>query len=639
MSTNHSVDRRSFLKAAFAVSAGAAIPAMGLTGCASQETLPETGATEATAASAPLTDEERLASITDPAYMGADVNYAGHAVEIGTGKQGQIANQVMIDHHAAFEPHLEKITDRIYSAIGNALSNSTMVIGDTGLIIIDTGECVETANMDLELFRTVTDLPVKAVIYTHTHYVGGTQAYVPFENPDNIPIIAQERFMEAMTSPLTEKSGMFIDRGMTMLANYLPYEGEDGSVGGGTGAFFANPYVENPTSGFVPPNTIIPFDKEETVMEIDGLTFHFNPTVADDVSNINLYIEEENTLITNQLWCVFWNMYTLRGDAYRNPVNNLTCIDHLRELHADNMVSVHGLPVLGRDNVEVEMKRYRDGIQFVYDQTIRFMNKGMAPDEIVAQVKMPADLIEGPLNKPVYGEIEHYVRGVYSGIVGWFGHDPIELHPVAKSFSSGKIVEAMGGAEAVVEEALHVLEDKQYAWAATLATYVLDVDPEHAGARAAKAQACRMMARVTEATNTRHWYMTTALDLEGKLDRSIAESYVTKDKLSAAPRRLMLDMLRVSIVPEKAQGMNESFTLTYTDEGVSNSMIIGNCVGEIIEGKIDSPTAELQLTYPTMLSIAVKEKSLASCIESGEATVVGDADKFQEIVGIFEMPL
>lgn len=635
MQENLSVNRRSFLKGALALTAGAALPAALLAGCSSQSSGAQSGKTP----SAPMDEAARAAAITNPAYMGSAKNYAGQDVVIGVGAQGQIANQKMIDHHIAFEPHLEKVTDRIYSAVGNALSNSTIIIGDTGIIVIDTGDCIETAELDLELFRTVTDLPVKALIYTHSHYVSGAQAYIPADNPDNIPIIAQERLMEALTSPLTETSTVFVDRGFTTLGSYLPFEGEDGSVGGGVGAFFTNPYIENPTSGFIPPTTLIPVSDEWTVMNIDGLTLHFNPTFADEFANINIYVEEENTVITNQIACAFWNMYTLRGEVYRDPVNNLVCIDRLIDLNPQNLVPVHGIPLLGNKLAVAEMKRYRDGIQFIYDQTIRFMNKGYAPDDIVNAVAMPTVLIEGPYNQPFYGEVEHHVRGVYRGIIGWFGNDPLELHPVKKSFASGKIVEAMGGAKAVIDEANRVLEDGQYAWAATLATYVLDTDPESADAKQAKAQAFRKMGQVTEATNTRHWYMTKALELEGSLDTSIAASYVTKDKLTAAPRTLVLDMLRVSIDPEKAKGVEESLVITYTNENASNSMTIRNCIGQVTEGSIESPSIELQLDYGTMLEIVTKEKTLSSCLESGEATLIGDEGTFKALFEIFEMKL
>lgn len=636
MTQSRTMERRTFLAGALAATAATVLPLGALSGCAEGE--PSKAAATQTQQTS-LTEEERASAISDPSYMGGSTNFCGQDVTIGTGKYGQKANQVMIDQHAKYEPHLEKVTDRIYTAIGNSLSNSTIVIGDTGMIVIDTGENQETAELDLELFRTVTNLPASAVIYSHNHYANGTTAYVPADNPDNVPIVAQELFMQGLLSPLTETATSYVDRAHTMLGSYLPLEGEDGSVGGGLGAYYNNPFVESHTPGLIPPNTLIPANEHMVEMKIDGLTFQFFPTASDSVDNINIYIVEENTIVTNQAWGVLYNMYTLRGEAYRDPVKMLEAIDTLIALEADNVVSVHALPLLGRESVSKELVLQRDCMQFVYDQTIRYMNKGYDPDQIVAAVKIPAYMVEGAITLPVYGEIEHFVRGVYRGLVGWFANDPIELHPVAKSFESAYFVQLAGGADKLVEEANRVLEDNQFAWAATLATHVLNAEPEHAGAKAAKAQACRKMAQITEATNTRHWYMTKAWELEGKLDKSVAPAAVTKDKLAAAPRTLVLDMLRVSIVPEKALDMNESLVITYSDESTSNSMTIRNCIGQVTEGRVENPSVEIVLPYDLMLDIVLKAKSFDECLQNGDIAIEGDPAKLETIMSVCEMQL
>ncbi|MEG2262650.1 MAG: alkyl sulfatase dimerization domain-containing protein, partial [Raoultibacter sp.] len=621
------------LRGAAATAAAFVIPAT-LAGCGNENS----GAAGKAASSKPLTDEQRALATPDPSYMGGKINYCGQEVKVGTGKYGQIANQKMIDHHVPFDPpQLVKVTDRIYTSVGNSLSNSTLVIGDTGIIVIDTGDCIEAAQMDFDAFRKVTDKPVVAVIYTHSHYCNGTRAYIP-EGSD-IPVITQERLMEALTNTMNERGGFFVERGYHMFGAFLPLEGEDGSVGGGTGAFLFNPHVKNPTTGFVAPTETIPFNESMVEKKIDGLTFRFFPSVADDVGNINMYVVEEDTVIANQLWGVFWNMYTIRGQEYRDPINSTKCIDTLIALDPENFVSVHGMPVLGHDKVIDQMTRYRDGIQFVYDQTIRYMNKGFGPDDIVAKVRIPEHLVSGQLSQAVYGEIEHYVRGVYSGLVGWFGADAIELHPISKAFASERIVAAMGGKEAVIAEANHVLEDKQYVWAATLATYVLDIDKENKDAKKAKAQAFRKIAQVTEATNTRHYYMTQALELEGTLDRSLAPAWITKDKLMAAPRDLILNIMRVALIPEKLNDINEVWVLTFADEGVSNTLHIRNNIGCVVPGKADKPTVELSVAYPDMLGAYLKETSIEKLISSGKATVTGDKAALDTILAACEVKL
>lgn len=635
MSKESPMGRRTFLAGALAATAAAALPLGVLSGCT-----PAGGSGSKERVRIGLSDEERAAITPDPSYMGAKTNFCGQEAVVGTGENGEAANQVMLDQQAKYLPaHLVKITDRIYTAIGNALSNSTMIIGDTGIIVVDTGECRETAELDLQLFRTVTDKPVVAVIYTHCHYTGGTTAYLPAGNPDNVPVIAQEKFMEALLSPFTETATSYVDRAHTMFGDYLPLEGEDGRTSCGIGPFYSNPYVDSFTPGFIPPNKLVPVAQKETVETIDGLTFHFYPTASDSADNINIYVEEERTIVTNQAWGVMYNMYTLRGEKYRDPVKMIKALDVLRALDADNLVSVHALPVLGAQKVDSELTLQRDAMQFVYDQTVRYLNKGYTPDQIVAAIKVPEFMANGDMTRPVYGEFEHYVRGVYSGIVGWFDGNALELHPVSKAHESAYIMGLAGGADAMLADAERALEDSQYAWAATLATHVLNVDAENSSAKALKAQAFRKMGQISQASNTRHWYHTEAWALEGKLDKTKVPPVITKDKLMAAPRTLVLDMLRVSIDPAKAEGMSESLVVTYTDEGVSSSMIVRNCIGAVVEGRVDSPSAELKLPYAAMLDIVTGARSFEECLKAGEAAVEGDQAKFESIMGICEMKL
>ena len=48
----------------------------------------------------------------------------------------------------------------------------------------------------------------------------------------------------------------------------------------------------------------------------------------------------------------------------------------------------------------------RDAIQFVHDQTVRLMNKGLAPREIAARVKLPPHLATHPYLIEYYGTVE-----------------------------------------------------------------------------------------------------------------------------------------------------------------------------------------------------------------------------------------
>ena len=64
----------------------------------------------------------------------------------------------LVAHPAYFEKEIVKLADNVYQAFGFAASNVYMIIGDDGLIIVDTSETTAAAENILAEFRKITDL-------------------------------------------------------------------------------------------------------------------------------------------------------------------------------------------------------------------------------------------------------------------------------------------------------------------------------------------------------------------------------------------------------------------------------------------------------------------------------------------------
>ena len=62
----------------------------------------------------------------------------------------------------------------------------------------------------------------------------------------------------------------------------------------------------------------------------------------------------------------------------------------------------------------------RDGIQLVHDQTVRYMNKGLYPNEITRKVYLPPYLTEHPFLQEFYGTVEWSIKAVFANYMGWF---------------------------------------------------------------------------------------------------------------------------------------------------------------------------------------------------------------------------
>ena len=92
----------------------------------------------------------------------------------------------------------------------------------------------------------------------------------------------------------------------------------------------------------------------------------------------------------------------------------------MRTLKPKLMVPQHTRPVEGEDEIMDILTSYRDAIQIVHDQTVRYMNKGLYPDEITQKVVLPPHLANHPYLIEYYGTVEWSVKAVFCNYMGWF---------------------------------------------------------------------------------------------------------------------------------------------------------------------------------------------------------------------------
>lgn len=69
-----------------------------------------------------------------------------------------------------------QVIDGLYKAVGYSFGHTTILEGDTGMVIVDTTESTATASVILEDLRKITDKPITGIIYTHygSDHIQGT---------------------------------------------------------------------------------------------------------------------------------------------------------------------------------------------------------------------------------------------------------------------------------------------------------------------------------------------------------------------------------------------------------------------------------------------------------------------------------
>lgn len=102
--------------------------------------------------------------------------YMGGPVELVKAPNGAIANKRILDgitEVAWVEPTIEEPVEGIWVFGGYGLAPIAVIDTDEGLIAFDTGDTTHDGELLLEAIRTVSDKPVKVIIYGHSYRARG----------------------------------------------------------------------------------------------------------------------------------------------------------------------------------------------------------------------------------------------------------------------------------------------------------------------------------------------------------------------------------------------------------------------------------------------------------------------------------
>ncbi len=550
----------------------------------------------------------------------------------------------MTEHSRKMVQQVYKVTDNVYSAVGFGGANSVMIVGRDGIIIVDTMESVDAAKGVLAEFRKITDKPVKAIVYTHNHsdHTMGVKAFTTEEDvkTGRVDIYAHETMMNTVISNASV-IGPILGLRSAYTFGVMLETGPEGKINQGLG-----PQMLFGQRSFIAPTKTF---KDSLDVEIAGVKMRliYAPSETDD--EIIVWLPEQNLLQTAEVIQgeTFPNVHTIRGTAYRDPVKWFKTIDLMRRLQPEHIAPSHGRPMSGKDKIEEMLTAYRDAIQYVHDQTVRQMNKGLTPDEIAETVAhLPPHLAGHPWLGEFYGTVRHSVRQIYQGYLGWFGGDPTTLDPTPRLEQSKRYLELMGGRDAVFKAAQTAAGKGDHQWAAELLTHVIRTNPTDQDARKLKANALRQLAYKTENTNWRNWYITSARELDGTLNQAVAVgamiSVGAPEIMRQLPVSKFLEALTVRLDPVKSANAHLTAVFRITDTGQSYALEVRRGVAQLHEPFDESGALKasftLNLTLAQMQRIIARQATFATLLQSGEIKAEGNSALLVNFNSFFDPP-
>jgi len=503
----------------------------------------------------------------DPAPLSA--SFAPDDTAVATGPRGQRGHHSAVAHAQRLAERFYTVRPGVWTLVGNGLSNQTFVLGPEGVIAIDTGESIQEMQCALDRLRQVTDAPIVAVIYTHFHYVAGTRA-IP--GAQTLPIWSHAR-VEANRQRTSGEIAPMYQRGLVQQFGIrMADAGEDGVVSVGLGPWFRNPAHAPFTTGFLPPTQV--FDRATTAT-IAGLRVEFTPAPSDADDSVTLWFPELGVAVNNLVWPALFNVFAIRGEEYRDPRVLLTGLDHLHALKAEHLVGAHGPPLSGAAEIDAVVTDYRDAIQYLWDQTVRGLNKGLSADELTQFVQLPARFDRSYFTQQFYGLVEHHVRQIQTGLIGWFDGVESSLFPMPPMDKARRLIEGFGGRDAVRQQSVQALADNDVRWALELATWLVRsqhnphgrLDGGSAEDRQQLAAVLRTIAQRSTAANIRNWCLTRALELDGHLDLARQRVHGFRAAEVLAQPANAVHVLRVLLDPQRAQAVDTHIGFAFNTGG------------------------------------------------------------------------
>ena len=562
------------------------------------------------------------ASVTEPEVVSTP--------ETGFEPEVVPANPKLVELSKDFEQNICEVTDGVYVAVGYARANPVLIEGTDGLIVIDPAESETAAKIvkaayNEQLDNIFSKKPVKAIIYTHYHdcHIHGAAVFAGNDSPE---IIAHESLAKNLFSPPGAVYSLIFPIKAYRAIKYmgLKFQQDPGYFVNG-GIF---PFSIPGPSGYLPPTKTVQDKLETNIAGVDLVLLHV-PGETSDI--ICVWLPEKKVLVQiGDFYKSFPAITTMRGASFRNPLDYIKSIDRMRSLNAEYMVLIHGgKPLVGAENISRTLTNYRDGLQFVHDQTVQNMNKGLTPKEIIEVIKLPPHLANEPYLQEYFGQMDRDICQIFLQYLGWYTGKSRDLFPISLNEEAQEMAELAGGVEQLAAKAQEALNEGKLEWALILADDVLVLNPDHTGARAVKNSAMISLAEETYNAQTRNYILSEYLDETGQVSIPIPDFSDIDDALVAPmPMDTLFGIMAVGLNASKS--LDESIIvglhltdLTNTTEPADYTMHLRRGILEVQPQIPDNPEFILTAESLVWKNVVLGKLDPLEAVSNGDIMVQG----------------
>jgi glyoxylase-like metal-dependent hydrolase (beta-lactamase superfamily II) len=305
-----------------------------------------------------------------------------------------------------------EVASGIFQASG--VGNSFALTTPDGNVIFDTGLIIQSSEQVAKLKAMIGDAEPKKIILSHSHadHVGGTRLW----DRGQAELIAHEEFEEEQRY-LTELNPYLHQRNRVL----FPWIPESPRT-----------LVGMNFRGLTPDTRVRNGDPYRFSLGGRRFEVHAVPG-AEGADNVVLWLPDEKILLSGDFFGPqfpqFPNIFTMRGEKVRKPIEYIASLNTLLALEPEIILPSHLAPIRGAQNIAADIRKIRDAVQYVHDETVASMNAGYSLETVMAEITLPEDLT---LSQS-HGKVSWAVKSIWEYYATWFHFDRTsELYPTSQ---------------------------------------------------------------------------------------------------------------------------------------------------------------------------------------------------------------
>jgi alkyl sulfatase BDS1-like metallo-beta-lactamase superfamily hydrolase len=353
---------------------------------------------------------------------------------------------VRVDDLQSMQVSVQPINDFVFKIEGEGAL--FLINTSEGSVLVDTGTPYAQNAEQRKAIRKHATGPIKKIIVTHFHadHSGGLPKWKEEIDAGKVEFIAHHRY-EYMARIQNELTPFFLRR-------YYPLYPDRVSL---------DPNRPPQVHWEMRPTRPV-FPGADYAFELGGVRFVViapeNGGEGED--GVLVWLPESKILFTGDLfgplYPMFPNLYTIRGEKYRDPLDYIDALDRVLELSPKVIAHTHFRVIEGEEYIQASVRTMRDAVQYMWDETVKGMNAGKTVWELMRDIELPERLqvSQG------HGKLSWSVRATHDLVTGWYYYDTIaNMYHVPPTAINADLVELAGGADAIATRARAYLKQDQ----------------------------------------------------------------------------------------------------------------------------------------------------------------------------------